>query len=66
MISDTEFVAIRHFDATLDRYGSEATAIIDSKNTRLTLLAQRVADLETELEQERARRRRAEFLLARH
>lgn len=66
MITDSEFVAIRAFDQTLDRHANEATAIIDSKNTRLVLLAQRVAELEAELEAERARRRRAEFLLARN
>ena len=66
MITEAEFVAIRAFDATLDRYERDATAIINRKNANLELLACRIADLEAELEQERARRRRAEFLLNRH
>ncbi len=66
MITDYEFLLARQYNRDVVRQADDAQSIINAKNHRLVALANRVAALEAELEVERARRRRAEFLLARH
>lgn len=66
VISDSDFILARSFDRQLAAGANHAQAIINEKNRRLVLADRRIEALEAELEAERARRRRAEFLLNRH
>lgn len=66
MITDAEFLIVRAFDRTIVRSVDDAQRIINAKNTTLVALERRCLEFQVELEAERGRRRRAEFLLNRH
>jgi hypothetical protein len=66
VITEGEFVLIRTFNHQSGRAADNAQAIINRKNSQLVELVAKCQALQAELEAERGRRRRAEFLLNRH
>jgi len=66
MFTETEFVLSRVHDRELGQAVGDAQRIINAKNRALVELRAAYDRMEAELEIERARRRRAEFLLNRH